>query len=95
MFAGWCVMAAASEMLTAFVALGFVDPMILGFSFLIACGGALSDPSWQASVGDIVNRPDIPAAVPCCSSASTLSGPWGPHSGASWLLPLALLRLSR
>ncbi|TIY00705.1 MAG: MFS transporter, partial [Mesorhizobium sp.] len=64
MFAGRCIMAIASAMLTASVALGFVDPwMILGFSFLIACGGALNDPAWQASVGDIVDRRDIPAAV--------------------------------
>ncbi|RUV47568.1 MFS transporter, partial [Mesorhizobium sp. M5C.F.Ca.IN.020.14.1.1] len=64
MFAGRCIMVVASAMLTAFVALGFVDPwMILGFSFLIACGGALNDPAWQASVGDIVDRRDVPAAV--------------------------------
>lgn len=57
-------MAIASAMLTAFVAMGFVDPwMILGFSFLIACGSALNDPAWPASVGDIVDRRDVPAAV--------------------------------
>ncbi|TIX06888.1 MAG: MFS transporter [Mesorhizobium sp.] len=64
MFAGRCIMVIASAMLTAFVALGFVDPwMILGFSFVIAGGGALNDPAWQASVGDIVERRDVPAAV--------------------------------
>ncbi|MER8824151.1 MFS transporter [Mesorhizobium sp. M0991] len=64
MFAGRCIMAIASAMLTASVALGLADPwMILGFSFLIACGGALNDPAWQASVGDIVERRDVPAAV--------------------------------
>ncbi|RUW64725.1 MFS transporter, partial [Mesorhizobium sp. M4B.F.Ca.ET.049.02.1.2] len=64
MFAGRSLMVVASAMLTAVVALGFVSPwMILGFSFLIACGGALNDPAWQASVGDIVDRRDVPAAV--------------------------------
>ncbi|WP_436798628.1 MFS transporter [Mesorhizobium escarrei] len=44
-------MVIASAMLNAFVALGFVSPwMILGFSFLIACGGALNDPARQTSV---------------------------------------------
>ncbi|ESY90487.1 hypothetical protein X741_27440 [Mesorhizobium sp. LNHC229A00] len=46
MFAGRCLMVTASAMLTASVALGFVSPwMILGFSFLIASGGALNDPN--------------------------------------------------
>ncbi|BAB52606.1 MFS transporter [Mesorhizobium japonicum] len=64
MFAGWCLMAIASAMLATSVALGFVAPwMILGFSFLIACGSAVNDPAWQASVGDIVDRRDVPAAV--------------------------------
>ncbi len=31
--------------------------------FLIGCGTALNNPSWQASVGDIVPRADLPA--PC------------------------------
>ncbi|MER8792418.1 MFS transporter [Mesorhizobium sp. M0983] len=64
MFAGRCIMAIVSAILTASVALGFADPwMILGLSFLIACGGALNDPAWQASVGDIVDRRNVPAAV--------------------------------
>ncbi|MER9426852.1 MFS transporter [Mesorhizobium sp. M0317] len=60
-------------MLTAFVSLGVVDPwMILGSSFSI--GGALNDPAWQASVGDIVDRRDVPLPSPCSPSASTLTG---------------------
>ncbi|WP_287381876.1 MFS transporter [Mesorhizobium sp.] len=44
-------MAVASAMLTASVGLGFVHPwMILGFSFFIACGGALNDTAWQTSI---------------------------------------------
>jgi MFS family permease len=44
--------------------LGILTPwMLLGFTFLIGCGGALHNPSWQASMGDIVPRADLPAAV--------------------------------
>ncbi|WP_076862112.1 MFS transporter [Bradyrhizobium mercantei] len=64
MLATQCLMMAASAMLTTFVALGFVDPsIILGLTFLIGCGTALNNPAWQASVGDIVDQRDIPAAV--------------------------------
>jgi len=30
---------------------------LLGFTFLIGCGTALNNPSWQASVGDVVPQP--------------------------------------
>ena len=33
------------------------------FTFLIGCGIALNNPAWQASVGDMVPRHDIPAAT--------------------------------
>lgn len=82
MFAGRCIMAIASAMLTASVALGFIDPwMILGFSFLIACGGALNDPAWQASVGDMVDRRDVPAAVTLLSVGFNTVRTVGPALG--------------
>ncbi|MDK1378638.1 MULTISPECIES: MFS transporter [unclassified Sinorhizobium] len=82
MFAARCLMAIASAMLTAFVALGFVDPwMILGFSFLVACGAALNDPAWQASVGDIVDRRDVPAAVTLLSVGFNTVRTVGPALG--------------
>ncbi|WP_245269053.1 MFS transporter [Mesorhizobium sp. WSM2561] len=82
MFAGRCLMATASAMLTASVVLGFVDPwMILGFSFLIACGAALNDPAWQASVGDIVDRRDVPAAVTLLSVGFNTVRTVGPALG--------------
>ncbi|CCV09222.1 Putative transporter (fragment) [Mesorhizobium metallidurans STM 2683] len=59
----FALMAVACAMLTASVALGLLEPwMILGFSFLVAGGAALNDPAWQASVGDIVDRRNVPAA---------------------------------
>ncbi|WP_192179637.1 MFS transporter [Mesorhizobium amorphae] len=82
MFAGRCVMVIASAMLTAVVALGFVNPwLILGFSFLIASGGALNDPAWQASVGDIVDRRDVPAAVTLLSVGFNTVRTVGPALG--------------
>ncbi|RWI83831.1 MAG: MFS transporter [Mesorhizobium sp.] len=82
MFAGRALMAIASAMLTAFVALGFVDPwMILGFSFLIGCGAALNDPAWQASVGDMVDRRDVPAAVTLLSVGYNTVRTVGPALG--------------
>ncbi len=42
--------------------LGLVTPwLLLVFTFLIGCGTALNNPSWQASVGDMVPRDDLPA----------------------------------
>lgn len=37
--------------------------LLLSFTFLIGCGTAFYNPSWQATVGDIVSRENIPAAV--------------------------------
>ncbi len=82
MFAGRCLMVIASAMLTACVVLGLVDPwMILGFSFLIACGGALHDPAWQASVGDMVDRREVPAAVTLLSVGFNTVRTVGPALG--------------
>ncbi|MER8396449.1 MFS transporter, partial [Mesorhizobium sp. M1340] len=92
MFAGRCLMAIASAMLTALAALGVVDPwMILGFSFLIACGGALNDPAWQASVGDIVDRRDVPAAVTLLSVGFNTVRTVGPALGGIVVASFGLL----
>lgn len=43
---------------------GLITPwLLLTFTFLIGCGGAFFGPAWQASVGDIVPRQDVPSAV--------------------------------
>lgn len=43
---------------------GLITPwLLLTFTFLIGCGGAFFGPAWQASVGDIVPRQEVPAAV--------------------------------
>ncbi|WP_296743603.1 MFS transporter [Mesorhizobium sp.] len=64
MIVGRSLMMAASAMLTILMALGIHNPwMILVFSFLDGCGIALSDPAWRASIGDIVERRHLPAAI--------------------------------
>lgn len=36
---------------------------LLSFTFLIGCGAALNIPTWQATIGDIMPRHEIPSAV--------------------------------
>ncbi|MRN44157.1 MULTISPECIES: MFS transporter [unclassified Brucella] len=55
--------------------------MLLSFTFLIGCGGALHNPSWQASMGDIVPRHDLPAAVALNSMSFNLMRSIGPAIG--------------
>lgn len=64
--------------------LGILTPwMLLGFTFLIGCGGALHNPSWQASMGDIVPRADLPAAVALNSMSFNLMRSIGPAIGGA------------
>src|SRR5690606_29492763 len=68
--------------LAAFAYMGALTPwMLLGFTFLIGCGGALHNPSWQASMGDIVPREDLPAAVALNSMGFNLMRSVGPAIG--------------
>src|SRR5690606_16432086 len=62
--------------------MGALSPwMLLGFTFLIGCGGALHNPSWQASMGDIVSRNDLPSAVALNSMSFNLMRSIGPAIG--------------
>ena len=56
-------------------------PVLLGFTFLIGCGTALHNPSWQASVGDIVTREELPAAVSVNSMGFNMMRSIGPAAG--------------
>ena len=52
-------MLAVSVALAACAYAGLITPwLLLAFTFLIGCGTALNNPSWQASVGDMVPRAD-------------------------------------
>lgn len=62
--------------------MGMLDPwMLLAFTFLIGCGTALNNPSWQASMGDIVPRTDLPSAVSLNSMGFNLMRSVGPAIG--------------
>jgi MFS family permease len=56
---------------------------LLAFTFLIGCGTALNNPSWQASVGDIVERPHVPSAVALNSAGFNLTRSVGPAVGGA------------
>ena len=72
----------ASLVLTLMAFLGLVTPwLLLGFTFLIGCGVAFNNPSWQALVGDIVPRSDLPGAVALNSIGFNSSRSLGPAVG--------------
>jgi MFS family permease len=71
-----------SGLLTLVAYLGFITPwLLLTFTFLIGCGTALNNPSWQASVGDMVPRADMPAAVALNSMGFNATRSVGPAIG--------------
>jgi MFS family permease len=75
-------MLVTSAMLAAFACLGMITPwMLLIFTFLIGCGAALNAPAWQASVGAMVPRQDIPSAVTLNSMGFNLARSVGPAVG--------------
>ncbi|HEY9037879.1 MAG TPA: MFS transporter [Roseovarius sp.] len=63
---------------------GLLSPwLLLGFTFLIGCGTALHNPSWQASMGDIVSRDELSAAVSLNSMGFNLMRSIGPAAGGA------------
>lgn len=71
-----------SVTLATFAYLDLLTPwMLLSFTFFIGCGSALHNPSWQASMGDIVPRTDLPAAVTLNSMSFNLMRSIGPAIG--------------
>lgn len=71
-----------SALLSIFTWFGFLTPWsLLAFTFLIGCGTALNSPSWQASVGDIVGREDLPSAVSLNSMGFNMTRSVGPAIG--------------
>ncbi|KQZ12211.1 ABC transporter permease [Mesorhizobium sp. Root552] len=82
MLVAQCFMVTVSIMLTVAAYLGLITPwLLLAFTFLIGCGTALNNPSWQASVGDMVPRADLPAAVALNSMGFNLTRSVGPAIG--------------
>nr|WP_111297649.1 MFS transporter [Paracoccus saliphilus] len=82
------LMTALIFMVTVSVALavvawnGWLTPwLLLAFTFLLGAGQALYNPPWQASMGDLVARQDLPAAVSLNSVGFNLMRSVGPAAG--------------
>jgi MFS family permease len=62
--------------------LGWITPwLLLTFTFAIGCGGAFNAPAWQASVGDMVPRAEVPGAVALNSMGFNIARSVGPAIG--------------
>lgn len=82
MLASQFFMLAVSASLAVCAYLGIITPwLLLGFTFLIGCGTALNNPSWQASVGDMVPRDVLPGAVALNSMGFNITRSVGPAIG--------------
>lgn len=76
------LMLAVSTVLAVAAWLDWVTPwFLLIFTFLIGCGAALNAPAWQASVGAMVPREDVPSAVTLNSMGFNLARSVGPAIG--------------
>ena len=63
---------------------GLITPwLLLLFTFLIGCGAAFNGPAWQASVGDMVPRAQLPAAVALNSMGFNIARSVGPAIGGA------------
>lgn len=84
MLVAQCFMFCVSVILTVMAFEGWLSPwLLLSFTFLIGCGTALHNPSWQASMGDIVPRDDLPSAVALNSMGFNLMRSIGPAIGGA------------
>lgn len=76
------LMMVVSIALAVFAVMGWLTPwLLLMFTFFIGCGTALHNPSWQASMGDLVPRTDLPGAVTLNSMSYNLMRSIGPAVG--------------
>ncbi len=77
-------MLAVSVLLAWFAWHGWLTPWrLLAFTFAIGCGTALNNPSWQASVGDMVPRSALPGAVALNSMGFNIARSVGPAIGGA------------
>lgn len=73
-----------STVLMACAWTGLITPwLLLLFTFLIGCGLAFNSPAWQASVGDMVPRSDLPGAVALNSMGFNIARSIGPAIGGA------------
>ena len=57
--------------------------LLLLFTFLIGCGSAFNAPAWQASVGDLVPRKELPGAIALNSMGFNIARSVGPAIGGA------------
>lgn len=82
MIAAQSYMGAASVLLALMAWAGWVTPwLLLTLTFMVGAGTALNNPSWQASVVDLVGRADLPQAVSLNSMGFNLMRTVGPALG--------------
>ncbi|MDM9626833.1 MFS transporter [Rhizobium sp. S152] len=82
MLTAQCFMLAVSALLSISAFFGLLSPwLLLFFTFMLGCGTALNNPSWQASVGDMVPRTDLPGAVTLNSVGFNITRSVGPALG--------------
>ena len=63
---------------------GWITPwLLLLFTFLIGCGAAFNTPAWQASVGDMVPRVELPGAIALNSMGFNMARSVGPAIGGA------------
>jgi MFS family permease len=86
----WVMLCAQSFMLLVSAALsivawqgGLTPWLLLAFTFLIGVGTALNGPAWQASVGEMVPRQALPAAVSLNSMGFNIARSLGPAIGGA------------
>lgn len=76
------LMMIASAALAIVSLVGIMSPWILlSITFLLGCGTALHNPSWQASMGDLVPREILPEAVTVNSMGFNMMRSVGPAIG--------------
>ena len=76
------VMTIMSVALAVLTYMGGVRPWsLLIFTFAIGLGQAIYNPPWQASMGDLVSRDDLPSAVTLNSVGFNLMRSVGPAAG--------------
>jgi MFS family permease len=77
-------MLAVSVVLAASAWAGVISPWgLLLFTFLVGCGSAFNAPAWQASVGDMVPRAELPGAVALNSVGFNIARSVGPAIGGA------------
>ncbi|WP_299361394.1 MFS transporter [uncultured Paracoccus sp.] len=82
MLVALAIMATVSLILAVTAWRGVLAPWsLLALTFLIGVGQALYNPPWQASMGDLVPREDLPAAVTLNSVGFNLMRSVGPAAG--------------